>query len=78
MAVVTERIAALEKSSYEGVGKQKLADPMMVELVAEMKRMAQTQATGGGKSEGIKDVWGWLVGAFGIGAAIAAWMKIGG
>lgn len=49
---ITERIAALEKSSYEGLGKQRIADPMMVEVMAEMKLMRGT------KSEGIDKTWG--------------------
>lgn len=50
---IVERIAALEKSSYEGVGKQRLADPMMAELVAKIERLSVSSAGSAGKSEGI-------------------------
>lgn len=53
VAGLTERIAALEKSSYEGVGKQRVADPMIQELVAEMKSVRTLQSAGAGKSAGI-------------------------
>lgn len=53
-AALTERISALEKTSYEGTGRRTMADPMMVEVVAEMKAMRTAQATGGGKSEGVQ------------------------
>lgn len=43
---ITERIAALEKSSYEGVGKQRLADPMMAELLTKVEMMRGTSQGG--------------------------------
>lgn len=58
-----ERIAALEKSSYEGKGKSLYVDPVMENLLAEMKAMRGT------KSEGIGSVWAIiisLIGASGI------------
>ncbi len=53
---ITERIAALEKSSYEGAGKQAVADPMMAELVTTMKSLREGRATDAGKSEGYGNV----------------------
>lgn len=68
---ITERLAALEKSSYEGKGKQSFSDPVMAELVAEMKTLRESRAQGSGKSEGISASWGVLLGVFGlIGAVI--------
>lgn len=52
VAGINERLAALERSSYEGIGKGRVADPQMAELVQEMKSMLRNQATGTGKSEG--------------------------
>jgi hypothetical protein len=43
---ITERIAALEKSSYEGVGKQRLADPQMAELLLKVETMRGTNQGG--------------------------------
>lgn len=59
---VTDRIAALEKSSYEGVGKSRLVDPQMVELIAEMKVMREAKAGSSGQSQGIDKTWA-LIGA---------------
>jgi hypothetical protein len=64
VAAITERLAALERSSYEGVGKQKVADPQMERLSALVELLARNQATGAGKSEGTQ----WAIGV-GIAAA---------
>ena len=53
MATVTERIAALEKSSYEGKGRSTATDPMMSELLIEVKGLRESRATGSGKTAGI-------------------------
>lgn len=71
-AALTERIASLEKSSYTGAGKQALADPMLTELIMEMRSLRHTQVGGAGKSEGKTAMWGYVVGAVGfIGMLIA-------
>ena len=62
---ITERIAALEKSSYEGAGKSTVADPMMSQLVTEVKALRAQQSTSSGKEQGVTNVWVWVVGAFG-------------
>jgi hypothetical protein len=54
---VIERIAALEKSSYEGVGKQRLADPQMIDLLAEVKALRESGAGRAGVSQGIDKTW---------------------
>lgn len=38
--VVNSQIAELQKSSYQGVGKSSVADPMISEAILEMKKMA--------------------------------------
>lgn len=40
MKDVNNRIAELQKSSYQGVGKSMVTDPMMAEFIQEMKAMA--------------------------------------
>jgi hypothetical protein len=47
---MTERIAALEKSSYTGQGKQAVADPMMEQLIGEMRNLTAQRAADAGKS----------------------------
>ncbi len=63
VTAITERLAALEKSSYEGKGRQGLSDPMLSELVSEMKSLRESRASGSGKSEGIGASWGFVVAA---------------
>jgi hypothetical protein len=50
-ATITERIAALEKSSYEGQGKSKVADPAMEMLLAEVKSLRESRSEAGGKQD---------------------------
>jgi len=63
VAALSERIAALEKSSYEGVGKQRVADPMMAALFEKVNQIHLNSAEKTGKSEGISTSWGILLGA---------------
>jgi len=62
VTAITERIAALEKSSYTGQGKQAVVDPQLTEMLVEMRAIRTTQATGAGKSEGIHGSWLILLG----------------
>jgi hypothetical protein len=66
---ITERIAALEKSSYEGVGKQRLADPQMAELLAKVELMRGTSAGG------IDQVTKVIIAAVGLAIAGAMYFK---
>lgn len=61
-----ERIAALEKSSYEGKGKSAYADPVMEKLLEKMEAMRGT------KSEGISSVWAVIISVIGIAGVIVA------
>jgi len=63
VTAITERIAALEKSSYTGAGKQAVADPMMEQLIGEMRNLTAQRAADMGKSAGIGASWGVLLGA---------------
>jgi hypothetical protein len=62
---IVERIAALEKSSYEGAGKQAVADPMMTELISEVKALRSSQEMSSGKEQGVSSVWLWVFGGIG-------------
>lgn len=66
VTAITERIAALEKSSYTGAGKQAVADPMMEQLVHEMRTLTAQRATDSGKSEGLDATWKFVIGAVGL------------
>ena len=51
---LTERIAALEKSSYTGQGKQAVVDPQVTEMLVEMRALRAQQASRGGEDTGRK------------------------
>jgi hypothetical protein len=72
VAGITERIAALEKSSYEGIGKGRVADPMMAEFMTDMKSMLRAQSQNTGKNEGVNSAWVILLGAVSLISALAA------
>ena len=55
VTAITERIAALEKSSYEGMGKQKIADPQMERISTLVEALSRTRATDAGASAGSSD-----------------------
>lgn len=57
MAEVNKRLTAVELVQSEGRGKQTVADPMMTELVAEMKALRISGASQGGQSQGAKSLW---------------------
>lgn len=61
-----ERIAALEKSSYEGKGKSAYADPVMEKLLEKM------EAIRGTKSEGISSTVAVIISVIGAAGVIAA------
>jgi hypothetical protein len=70
MAAVTERIGALEKSSYTGLGKSAYVDPQLSELLAEVKTLRASAAVGAGKTEGIGASWGVIVAVVAVVAAL--------
>lgn len=63
VAGITERLQALEKSSYTGAGKSSADDPAFVEMRALVTRLATNQTQATGKSEGFSTSWAILLGA---------------
>ena len=61
-----KRLSALELSSSEGKGKQTVADPQMVQLLDEVRRLASLQLMSSGKGEGGKAMWGYVAAGFGF------------
>lgn len=59
---LTDRIALLEKSQYEGIGKGRLADPQLESLIAQVKILSDIQNTKQGSGDGMKNLWGLIVG----------------
>jgi hypothetical protein len=74
VASITERIAALEKSSYTGQGKQAVVDPQVTEMLVEMRALRSAQSQGTGKAEGINIAW---VGLLGVVSLIVGLLTIG-
>ncbi len=63
---ITTRIETLERMSYERSGKQAVSDPMLVELVSEMKSLRESRAVGKGKGEGSTALWGFIASGIGL------------
>jgi chromosome segregation ATPase len=63
MADVNKRLSSLELSSSEGRGKQTVADPMIAQLVAEVRDMKTTVTSTGGQTQGAKNLWAIIGGA---------------
>jgi len=78
VTAITERLAALEKSSYEGKGKAGIFDPMQAEMLAEIKALRVSQSQGTGRVEGVKDFRdyvGWGIAALLGLVALAQYLK---
>jgi len=73
---INRRLVALEQASYEGRGKQQVADPQIAGLIEEMKRVTAAQVANAGRSAGGQALWGYIVGAAGLGALL--WRVLSG
>lgn len=72
MKDVRNQIAELQKSSYQGVGKSSVAEPMMAEFIAEMRLLGKGQERRSGKSEGVDTTWKLLIAGVGLLVALNA------
>lgn len=66
VGALTERISALEKSSYEGKGRQTLAEPQLAELTDLVRKLSTTGDRTTGKQEGISASWALLIAVVGL------------
>lgn len=62
----TDRLASLEKSQYENKGKSGLTDPMLQELIGEVRGLRDSRETSTGKASGMSTSWAMLIGAIGL------------
>jgi hypothetical protein len=58
---MTERLAQLEKAQYEGVGKERVTDPITAQLLLEVKALRESNKESGGKSLGLAQALGWIL-----------------
>ena len=63
---LSTRIAALEKASAEGVGKERVVDPITAELLREVKSLRDSRSEVSGKSQGISQFIGWILAGIAI------------
>lgn len=73
-AEVSARLAALERSSYEGKGKEAVTDPALAQLVLKLENLASRDDRRGGRSGGISATVGWILGTI---AALGTLTTIG-
>ena len=77
MATVNDRLTLLERSSYEGKGKEAVSDPMMNQLLEEVRSLRASQMSSVGRSGGLQAGWGYLIGAIGlIGTLIGIFLAV--
>ena len=72
VATINERIAQLERSSYEGKGKQMLTDPLMERLVNRMEGLLESRAGGVGVNVGKAFSWERMVSVVGLLGSLVA------
>jgi hypothetical protein len=63
---MAKRIAALELSSAEGIGKTRVVDPQIEALVDEVRSLATTRSEKTGSSDQSKAIWGYVLGGVGL------------
>lgn len=67
---LADRVAQLERTSYEGSGKSAVADPMMARMVDAVEALRSNMSEGQGRGAGMEKLWGWIIAAVAIGFAI--------
>jgi hypothetical protein len=69
---LTDRIALLEKSQYESKGRAGVSDPMMMELVEEMRKLRDATSIRSGQGIGMSSMWGYVIAAIAAAGAITS------
>src|ERR1035437_7095684 len=67
---LTDRLASLEKSQYENKGKSGLVDPMLSEMVSELRALRDAKAVSQGTVSGISSSWAILLAVIGLAALL--------
>jgi hypothetical protein len=58
---ISNRISILEQTSYQSVGRQEVKDPMIAQLLEEVKTLRSSSETGIGKREGMSESFKMIV-----------------
>lgn len=61
-----DRLVIVEKSQYEGKGKESVNDPIYLELLQTVKSLRESRSGQAGISTGAKNIWGYILGAVGV------------
>jgi rubrerythrin len=69
---ITDRIAALEKSQYESLGRQAVSDPALGELAAQVKALVASQASGRGREAGVSMTVAVIIGGVGFAVSVVS------
>lgn len=60
---LSDRLAVLEKSSYEGKGRESYSDPVLAQLISEVKSLRESRSEGAGRGGGMQASWAIALGA---------------
>jgi len=71
-AQITDRLTVVERSQYEGRGKELVMDPAMTRLIEKMESVLEFKTKIGGKEEVTTTIWGAVGIAIGFMISIAA------
>jgi len=63
---LSDRLAVLEKSSYEGKGRESYSDPMLAQLISEVKGLREAQSGSAGRSGGVDRTVQYVVTGIGV------------
>jgi hypothetical protein len=69
---LSDRISTLERTSYEGQGKEKRDDPAMARLVELISSMRTELTENRGRGMGANALWGYVIGAIGLIATLGS------
>lgn len=75
-AEITKRLTELERAKYEGAGRSTVADPMLTELVAEMKSLRESRASITGNTAGKSATWAAVATLVGLLLALATFFGL--
>lgn len=61
-----EKISSLEKAQYEGIGKGRVSDPIMTDLLSEVKSLRESRSGGKGAGDLVSKIIPWVIAVAGL------------